>query len=386
MAKALKVVVLGTRGFPNIQGGVEVHCEKLYPRLAALGCDVTVIGRVPYTGKMDYQYRNVQISPGPCLRNKFFEAFTHTFLGIFKVRKMKPDILHIHAIGPSLFVPLARFLGMRVVMTHHGPDYERKKWNGFAKAILKLGECMGVTFANQIITISHAIAEHIKNRYHREATVIPNGVEIPQRKGSEIALDKYGLRKQSYVLAVGRFVPEKGFHDLIDAFNLVPDSGWKLVIVGDADHEDHYSRGLKEKAKANPDIILTGFLTEQPLQELYSHAGFFVLSSYYEGLPIVLLEAMSCGLSCLVSDIPANREIEMEAKHYFNPGDIDTLARKIKEFMKTPFSEEWKREQVLNIAAHYDWTNIAERTKTVYEKVTRLEPQASATRGGMKST
>jgi glycosyltransferase involved in cell wall biosynthesis len=176
------------------------------------------------------------------------------------------------------------------------------------------------------------------------------------------------LRKQKFILAVGRFVPEKGFDDLIDAFCQNDFEEWKLVIAGDADHEDKYSRSLKSKAGKNRNIVLTGFIKGQALSELFSHAGLFVLPSYYEGLPIVLLEAMSYGLSCIASDIPANRNIKMSADRFFKVGDIRMLSLKMREFIDKPWEEEKKRQREL-ITREYDWEKIAGETLKVYKHI-----------------
>jgi len=377
----MRVAIIGTRGFPNVQGGVEAHCENLCPRLAKLGCEVTVFGRKPYLKNVTVPifYEGVKIIPLACRKSKFLEAFSHTFSGLFAAKKINPDIVHIHAIGPSLMVPLARLLGMKVVMTHHGPDYERKKWGRSARAVLRIGEAFGVRFADAVICISGTIASGIKKRYGRDAVVIPNGVAIPEILSSEEALKRYGLEKDRYILAIGRFVPEKGFHDLAEAFDklvyspqsMARSKKIKLVIVGAADHEDEYSRGLRKKAAKNPNIALTGFLSGKPLQELYSHAGLFVLPSYYEGLPIVLLEAMSYGLSCVVSDIPANREVGLQDQRYFKPGDVRAMSAKIAEFIDGSLSEEEKRRQIETVRAKYNWDDIARKTFEVYKSVCR---------------
>jgi len=365
----MKIAVAGTRGFPGVQGGIENHCEQLYTHLAENGCNITVFTRKPYVAPNIHTYKGVSLISVSSPKNKFLEAFVHTFKGVIKARELKPDILHIHAIGPSFFTSLARILGMKVVVTHHGPDYKRKKWPLPAKIFLKFCEWIGVTFANEVITISQNISDDIKQKFSRNATVIPNGVEIPTKADTDKILKRYDLQKNRYILAVGRFVPEKGFHDLIDAFIELQVENWKLVIVGGADHEDRYSMSLKEKASKNSNIVLTGFLTGQPLQELYSHAGLFVLPSYYEGLPIVLLEAMSYGLSCIASDIPANRKIELSEDRFFSAGDVDLLAKKIKEFINKPWDEEDKKRQIEIIADRYNWESIAEETLRVYKKV-----------------
>ncbi len=374
----LKIAALGTRGFPNVQSGVEAHCENHYPHLVRQGCEVTVFSRKPYVNTDIATHKGVTLIPLPCPKSKFLEAFYHTFFGVLAARKVSPDILHVHAIGPSLMIPFARLLGLKVVMTHHGPDYQRKKWGKLAKFTLKLGEYFGSKWAHEIICISESIAHHVHEKYGQKAFVIPNGVTIPERLETDVAIKKYNLEKGKYFLAVGRFVPEKGFHDLIDAFNLFQSKnqdfqqqtsdGWKLVIVGRADHEDGYSTEIKEKAQKNRDIILTGFLTGSPLREFYTHAGLFVLPSYYEGLPIVLLEAMSYGLSCIASDIPANRNVELPEDRFFKAGDVSTLAGKISAFSKTPLSEKEKSAQITLMKERYDWCEIAKKTLLVYKE------------------
>ncbi len=374
----MKIAVLGTRGFPNVQGGVENHCEKLYAYLADMGCDITVFTRKPYVDQSIKNYKGVSLVSLHCTNNKFLEAIVHTLTGVFKARSLAPDILHIHAIGPSMFAPLARILGMKVVVTNHGPDYNREKWPLPAKIFLKFCEWMGVVFANSIIAVAGNIAQDIRRKYRRNAAALPNGVEIPVPADTEEYLEKYGLQKKRYVLAVGRYVPEKGFHDLIDAFSSLekdsgesptPDENWKLVIVGGADHEDKYSRDLKTKAEGNSNIVLTGFLTGQPLNEIYSHAGLFVLPSYHEGLPIVLLEAMSYGLSCIASDIPANKNIELHESRFFKAGDTGMLTSRMREFISEPWEETDRVQQVRMIADKYNWEKIAENTLDVYRRV-----------------
>lgn len=364
----MRVIIVGTRGFPNVQGGLEKHCECLSVNLVKLGCDVTVFTRKPYVDVSLKNFQGVKLVALPAFRHKLFENFFHTLLCIFVSLKYKKDIIHFQAIGSALLVPLARLFGMKVVLTSHGSNYQHLKWGTFAKSVLKLSEFLGVTFANKVIAISRTIADEIQEKYNRDATVIPNGVYIPHVTGDKNILNKYGLQEKKYILAVGRFVPEKGFHDLIEAFNRVSLNDLKLVIVGDADHKDAYSMRLKEIGVKNKDIIMPGFLRGEVLQELYSHAALFVLPSYYEGFPIALLEALGSGLSCLVSDIPGNRNIDLAGEKFFTPGDSGMLSELLKEFSQKPLGEEEKKEQINTLAAKFDWENIARQTIAVYSK------------------
>ncbi|MBI4697583.1 MAG: glycosyltransferase family 4 protein [Nitrospirae bacterium] len=365
----MKIAVTGTRGFPGVQGGVESHCEQLCVHLVRLGCDVTVFTRRPYIDPDLKEYKGISLIPVDCPQSKFLEAFVHTFKSVLLARKLQPGILHIHAIGPSLFAPLARIFGIKVVVTNHGPDYNRKKWPLPARMFLKFCEWMGVVFASEIIAIAGNIAEDIQRKFRRNASVIPNGVQIPIIEETDESLKKYGLQKGKYVLSVGRFVPEKGFDLLMDSFSRCDLRDWKLVIVGGPDHEDNWSRGLRTKANIIRNIVLTGFLKGQPLREIYSHAGLFVLPSYHEGLPIVLLEAMSYGLSCIASDIPANRNVEMDSKRFFRAGDVNALSEKITEFIDKPWEEKDRQNQISLITEKYNWEDIALKTLDVYKRI-----------------
>ncbi|HOX54768.1 MAG TPA: glycosyltransferase family 4 protein [Candidatus Omnitrophota bacterium] len=366
----MKIVAIGTRGFPGVQGGVESHCEKLYPKLSKLGCDITVFTRKPYVDPGLKNYNGVELIPLDCPKNKILEAIVHTFKGIFQARKLKPDILHIHAIGPAILVPLAKILGFKVVMTHHGPDYRRRKWGRFAKFVLRVGERLSSSFADEVIAISQMVAQDLKSKYNRDSHVIPNGVDVHEPLKSDEVLKKYDLKKGRYILAVGRFVPEKGFINLIDSFLLAQLKNMKLVIVGRADHESKYSRDLEKRAKISNDVVLTGYLNGIGLKELYSHAGLFVLPSTYEGLPITLLEAMGYGLLCLASDIPANRYIGLPYDNYFSPENLEELIQKLREFSQKNLSEEEKHKQIEMLKKNYSWDEIAKKTLEVYEKVT----------------
>ncbi len=370
----MRVVILGTRGFPNVQGGVEKHCENLAVNLVRLGCEVIVFTREPYVDPTITEYQGVKLVALPALRHKSLEAFLHSFLGVFAARRFRPDVLHIQAIGPGLFVPLARALGMKVVLTTHGSNYKHLKWGRFARLVLRLGEFLGVKFSNQVIAISPMIAEEIRAKYKKNAEIIPNGVSIPGIIKTEEVIGRYSLEKGKYILGVGRFVPEKGFHDLLEAFSQLSssdkdflDSGWKLVIAGDADHEDKYSAELRDKASKNKRVVLTGYLKDKPLQELYAYAGLFVLPSYYEGLPIALLEATSYGLSCLASDIPANRYLELGEDRLYRAGDVQTMAGKIKELVKCPLTPEEKEKTLRILREEYDWQKVAGKTLEVYK-------------------
>jgi glycosyltransferase involved in cell wall biosynthesis len=363
----MKIFVTGTRGIPDIPGGVEKHCQELYPRIVQKGHKVTLATRSPYVKNSYSCWNGVDLVKCFAPKSKSIEALVHTLLSIFAARDLKPDIVHIHAVGPSLVTPVSKMLGFRTVVTNHGPEYDRLKWGKIAKLVLKLAERLGTKYANEVIAVSSVARKILYERYNKCANIIHNGVTIPEPKLSHYYLKKIGVEPQKYFLSVARLVPEKGLHDLINAFKRF-DSNLKLVIAGDADHETTYSRALRQSAKEDPRIILTGYITGEPLNQIYSNAALFVLPSYHEGLPIVLLEAMSYGLLTLASDIPANKEIGFSDEFYFKCGNIDDLQNKIKILLNRKNSEEDKEAIRNKVIKKYDWDKIADQTIGVYKK------------------
>lgn len=364
----MKVVVTGTRGIPHIQGGVETHCEELFPRLADKNVDVTIIRRTAYAKDSLPEYQGVRIIDIASPKKKAFEAIIHTTRAIFRAKKLKADILHIHAIGPALVIPLAKILGLKVVFTHHGPDYDREKWGKAAKMMLRLGERLGTKYADRVIVISEVIRNSLKEQYNRnDSCLIYNGVPAPQKATDTSYLTQLGIEPGKYIFAMGRFVPEKNFHQLIEAFSKADNlSGFQLIIAGDADIEDEYSLMLKKIAK-DKHTVLTGFIKGEKLQTLLTHAHTFILPSSHEGLPISLLEAMSYDLPVIVSDIPANKEVNLPNSNYFKTGDIDALKDKLEEAL----SKE-KPQRISYPMEQYNWDIIADKTLEVYRSIRLL--------------
>lgn len=359
----MKIFITGTRGIPNILGGVETHCEHLFPLIAEnSNYNITLVRRSSYIQDSNkiQQYKGIKLVDIFSPRQKSIEAIVHTFLAIIYARLKGARIIHIHAIGPAILTPFARLLGLKVVFTHHGADYNRQKWGKIAKWILKTGEKWGCTYANHCIVISQTIQHDIQKFNPKRISLIPNGVTIPHKSLQTDYVESLNLEPQKYIILVGRFVPEKGFHDMLQAYVSLQ-SKYKLVFVGDADHESEYSKQIKEDAKKQG-VILTGFIKGEKLHQIFSHAGLFVMPSYHEGLPIALLEAMSYNLPVVVSNISANTEIDLPKSSFFEVGNIQDLSEKINYMLTVNQHVDYS----VLLQEKYNWHNIAHQTKQVY--------------------
>lgn len=363
----MKICAIGLRGIPDVMGGIESHCQQLYPRLVENGVDVTVIARSPYIEKKHSVYKGVKVVSVWAMRHKLLETFLHTFIAIFYARIIvRPDIVHIHAVGPALFTPLARLLGMKVVVTHHGADYDRKKWSSFAKGVLKMGEKLGVKWGNKTLVVGKTLSEQLKTHFAPQAnriTFVPNGslTSFAGKISESYIPEDLNIQAGRYVLAVGRLVPEKGFDDLVLAFRNA-DIDLNLVIVGDCDHEDEYSQNLRRMA--SDQVIFAGRRSGDALKALYQHASVFVLPSYHEGLPIVALEAISAGTSVILSDITPNLDIEAPRDSYFNVGNISSLSKKLKNIDALDLFIDQKA-----FLKKFNWDGIASETLGHFSQV-----------------
>lgn len=373
--KRVKVCVLGARGIPGVSGGVESHCQELLPRLAARNGDLRIrlLARRNYVKERRFTHAGVEVVATSAPRHQYLEAWTHTLGGVLHARFNGARIAHFHAIGPALFAPLAKALGMKVIVTHHSQNYLHAKWNRFARMALKMGEWSAVTFADRVITVSPSLTEDLRSRYRgaaRRIVHIPNGAsEFPVTEKSADhggVLSPFGLQPRRYVLAVGRLTPEKGFHDLVAAFEQA-DTDLDLVIAGGADFESDYVKSLRSHASER--IVFAGFQDRRALYSLYRNAALFVLPSHHEGMPIAALEAISLGAPVLLSDIQANRDLALPAHHYFPKGDVEALSARLSQ------SYDELRIDPQAAAKIPSWDEVARLTGRVYDAL--LPPRAA---------
>ncbi|MBL8549353.1 MAG: glycosyltransferase family 4 protein [Hyphomonadaceae bacterium] len=368
MKPQITVVGLGTRGMPRVLGGAENYCEQLLPRLAARDASVrfVLLARKGYVEADRATHKGVEVIALWAPKHKYFEAFVHTLISAFYARfVLKARAVHIQAIGPGLIAPIAKLLGMQVIVTHHSRNYLHANWNGFARKALRFGEWCAVTFADAVIAVSPSMAAELRARFPARAAKVfhvPNGAtEFPTaERDASALLARFGVERDKYAIAVGRFVPEKGFHDLIPAFKQA-NTDLKLLIVGRADHADDYSRALEAQASEN--VIFAGFVDHATLGPLYRNAGLFVLSSHHEGMPLSVLEAVSQGAPVLLSDIEACTDLGLPAQNYFKVGDIADLAGKLRADPKT------YRVAAETFLRKYRWDEVADETARIYASV-----------------
>lgn len=363
--------MIGHKHIPSREGGIEVVVEELSSRMVKLGHSVTCFNRKGkhVSGgsieKVD-EYKGVKIKEVFTIECKGLAAMTSSLFATLSASLSNYDVIHIHAEGPAFFSFIPKLFRKKVVVTIHGLDWGRAKWSGFAKWYIKQGEKNAVKHADEIIVLSQGVREYFLKEYGRETKLIPNGVNPPEIKEAK-EIKKWGLEKDNYILYLGRIVPEKGEHYLIEAWKKI-DSDKKLVIAGGISDTAEYRKELKEMSAGDDRIIFTGFMQGRVLEELYSNAYLYCLPSDLEGMPLSLLEALSYGNCCLVSDIDECKEVIEDKGVTFRKSDIDDLKEKLEWMINNEnIVKKYKSEASSFVCSKYNWDNIVEETINLYK-------------------
>lgn len=373
----MQIAMIGQKGYPAHQGGVEKHAQELSRRLVEAGHDVVVYARGWYTKNTGQEKLDgVQVAHLPSIRTKHLDTITHTFLSTIHAMKSDADVIHYHGVGPALLAWLPRLFTpeKRVVVTFHSIDRKHAKWGLLARLALRLGEWASCRFAHTTIAFSPTILQYIRDVYDTGAVYIPTGLNPAERARSSRVLARFSLAPGNYVLCVSRLIPHKGIHTLIAAWQRLRAEqprvvgATRLVIVGDGHYTDRYVRELKTSVRPKDIILFTGEQTGETLQELLSHARFVVHPSENEGLPISVLEAMNLGLPVLASDIIEHQELIKDARWRFAVGDAADLARLLAACLRLP-PPELKKHGDQNrafIQRHFSWDVILPQILACY--------------------
>jgi glycosyltransferase involved in cell wall biosynthesis len=367
--------MVGQRGVPATFGGIEHHVEEIGARLAQRGHEVAVYTRTNYVTARHLSIRGMRPRYLPTVGSKHLDAIVHSSLSTLDAAVRGADVIHYQAVGPGIPAVLPRYLARaKVVLTVHGLDAERAKWGGSARTILGAAQWLSARVPDETIVVSKDLQRLYRDRYRRATTYIPNGVTPPERRPADEILRRYGLRGDDYVLFVGRLVPEKAPDLLIRAFRQVP-TEHRLVIAGGSSFTDEYVERLGSLVRADPRVLMPGYVYGPVLEELYSNASTFVLPSSLEGLPLTLLEAAAHGTPVVVSDIPPNLEVvgaDGPGHRVVPVGDEVALASAIRGVLSDPRTEragaDALRRTVLDT---FRWDDAADLTEAVYERVTR---------------
>lgn len=368
------IAVIGSKGLPPKQGGIEHHCAMLYPRIERMRYLVDLYARASYTGCSWYehhQYEGIRVISLPSLKLPGVDALIAAALGAISVTVQQYDVIHFHAVGMALFCWLPRwFTSAKIVVTCHGLDWQRSKWGKLSSFLIYLGERAAVRHADEIIVVSTALQDYFWKAYGRETAYIANApISYVRSERDRCVITEWQLTPQRYIVFVGRLVPEKSPNLLIQAFQKLNPPGWKLVLVGEQSGTSTYTRYLNQLAKNNENIVFTGQLLGGRLAEIVHQAGFFVLPSNVEGMPLSLMEAMQAEIPVVASDIEPHREIVGNDRGLlFRHGDLEACIQALHQAIEQPEQMRHLAKRAKQyIQLNYSWDQSADETVRLYQ-------------------
>lgn len=353
----MKIVFIGGRDIPK-HGGIETYVYCLALQLVSEGHKVWIICQSKEDSD-DFvdglRLTKVASSNGLIGICRFLRIATNMVAEC----EEQYDVVNYHRFYFTkwLIKPLNK-CGIKVCFTKHSFAADNPKYGIIAKKIHNVLNYFSFYDIDNCITVSETGSKLLKKRYGKDSQVIRGGIFIPNEGETESQiLGKFGLENRKFYLTICRIDPVKELKCLILGFKKRNSrDGVKLVIAGDMNND--YGRSLLDLAQDDERIVFTGPVYDEDKIALLQNAMAYCLVSRSEGFPIALLEAMSYGNVCIVSDIEANREampydlglwttvsdassvceqmIQLERGKY----DIETLRAKIKQYVSNNFT--WK--------------------------------------------
>ena len=188
------------------------------------------------------------------------------------------------------------------------------------------------------------------------------------------AISGLGLEK-AYILNAGALEPRKNLPRLFEAFKLLKDRHripHKLVVAGPRGWKDREIFESVQRLRLAESVILAGYVSRETLRLLYSRAALFVYPSLYEGFGLPPLEAMACGCPVAVSNVSSLPEVVGEAGVYFDPMEVEDIARAIMRILDSSALRAELVESGMIRSGQFSWAKVADSTRAVYREAQQL--------------
>lgn len=349
----MKIAFLGSRGIPARYSGFETFYEELAVRLVQRGHQVTVYNRSHFIRDVKKEYKGVRIVSLPSVPTKHLDTLSHTALSSLHALFQRYDIAYYCIVGNSPLVWLPRLVGTKVLLNVDGADWAREKWSGFARWYQRQCERVAKHAAHVLIADSKVIQSRYQGLYGVESVFVPYGANVRHDPRKD-ALEKWGLDPGSYLLYVGRLVPENAIDLLLRSFRRVTTS-MRLVVVGDAPFSQAYKDYLRQIADDR--VLFTGYAFGNDYHQLSSHAYLVVQPSAVDGTRPALLDQMGFGNGVLARNSPANMEtLAGYGDSFDSTRPEDSLADKLAELINDPTKVQAFRKRVVErVKMYYNW-------------------------------
>lgn len=371
----MKRIGIDARMLGPQQTGIGAYIQQLITRIPAIdpGSHYVFFLREPFFSSWSTTYPNVSVVHAP--ERWYTLAEQTTFVA--RLMRARLDVVHF----PNFNVPL--LYPRPFIVTIH--DITPKFFHGHRMTSATRRMAFDTIFSHGITNASRVIAvsEHTKRdilMYFRkkteDITVIYNGVDerffARENCGtlSEVRA-RFGITKP-YILYSGVWRNHKNIVGLVEAFHLLREQHGVdcQLVLGGTEHEWYPdARRTWERTGVGSHIIRTGFLDDDDLRMLYSHATAYVLPSFYEGFGLTGLEAMALGTPVAAARTTALPEVYGDAAHYFDPHEPADIARALSELMSDHMLRSTLIARGHERARRYSWDTCAHHTRDLYHSL-----------------
>jgi len=355
----------GFRSLPPKEGGggADKLALELYPRIVKRGHEVIAYGRI-YPGEKNIprlnDFEGVKIISFHTVNKAGFDTLLHSMKATADIiLRNRADIIHLQSGANSIWALLLRLFRKKVFVSQFAMDWKRAIWPWYAKLFYHFSNYLTAFIPNKVIFDNIYTKEYFEEKFHRQFDFIPYGSEVKVASEDSSVFEKLGISKGEYILFVGRFIPDKGVHLLVEAFQNVK-TDKKLLLIGGSPTPNDYEKKIR---KINDDrIIFPGYIYGDDTNILISHAFVYIQPSLIEGLSPVILTVMGLGTPLICSDIIENKFITGVNATHFKTGDIQDLSKKINFVLNHPEKVAQMAEiGQKDILARFNWENITDQ-------------------------
>ncbi len=361
----------GFRSIPPKAGGAgsDKFALELYPRIVKRGHRVLAYCRLyseddSVTNK---EYEGVELRYFKTVKKAGFDTLVHSFKATFDVIfRNRADIIHLHSGANSIWAVFLRLAGKRVVVSQFAMDWKRDKWPWYGKLFYRLSNYITAYLPNKVAFDNIFTREYFEKKFNRKYDFIPYGSEVPTLPASKDVLNRFNIREGEYFLFVGRFIPDKGLHLLVEAFRELK-TDKKLVMIGGSPNPGEYESRIRNVNDGR--IIFPGYLYGDETNILMKNAFAYVQPSLIEGLSPVILTVMGLATPLICSDIPENTFITGNNAVHFKSGDASSLrAAMEKSLASHEAHEQMAAAGKADIQLRFNWESVADQYINLFRR------------------
>ncbi len=373
MSERIKVVFCTDGIFPHTVGGIQKHTRLLVEELARMKVvDLYVIHQHHDKKVFDasLNVKEIGLKRGKQYWSYLFNEYRYSKQVYHELKKMPEAI--VYAQGMAVWYGIGK-LKNKIIVNPHGLEFYQAITRSTKFKALRFAAVFNYLFSKATKVVS--LGGRLTNLLHKNISgsenkviILPNAINLPEKKFNRIHFEN----KPMQILFVGRFAPNKGINILMDAAQQLNRSGYinelQFHFVGKGPLFGLFTSTVKA-----PNIIYHGFADDATLNKLYEQSDIFVLPTFFEGMPTVVLEAMAYSLPIIVTDTGATTEMVDDNNGYIiNKADVTSLVNAIVQFYQM---NPTKKKQLADysykkVHDNFTWSVIAQKHYELFKNIT----------------